>query len=153
MSSLHPPLCRGLIRCNLPVRSLVLIMAVSGLFLPFVSSSSANAQTATFQGIGDLPGGIFDSRAYDISPDGSVVVGRSLDTTVTASYVAIMWTESGGIVPLGDGGMSVTRSLARAVSINGEVIVGEFYPENSSILVGKFDLLDCFAVFVQKLGL
>jgi uncharacterized membrane protein len=105
------------------------------LFLPFVSSSSADAQTASFQGIGDLPGGIFDSRAYDISADGSVVVGRSLDTTATSSFVAIMWTELGGMVPLGDGGMSVTRSQARAVSINGEVIVGQFYPENSSSAV------------------
>ena len=86
MSSLYPRLCRRLIWCNLPGRSLVLIMAASGLFLPFVLSSFANAQTASFQGIGDLPGGIFDSRAYDISPDGSVVVGRSIDTTAPTSY-------------------------------------------------------------------
>ncbi len=132
MSRMRSLLFRDLILSNLPGRFLVLVMALSGMFLPIVSSSSANIQTASFLGIGDLPGGIFDSRAYDISPDGSVVVGRSVDTTATASFVAIMWTELGGIVPLGDGGMSVTRSQARAVSNNGEVIVGQFYPESSS---------------------
>lgn len=113
-------------------RSLILFLVVSGLCVQSVMLSSVNGQTASFQGIGDLPGGAFDSRAYDISPDGSVVVGRSLDTTATVSYVAIMWTESGGIVPLGDGGMSIKRSLARGVSINGDVIVGQFTPETSS---------------------
>ncbi|MDH3216626.1 MAG: PEP-CTERM sorting domain-containing protein [Candidatus Krumholzibacteria bacterium] len=51
--------------------------------------------------------------------------------------------------------MSVTRSLARAVSINGEVIVGQFYPENSSspvafrwtISTGMVALVDTAAGF------
>ena len=36
-------------------------------------------QQASFQGLGDLPGG-FTSNALDVSADGSVVVGRSWST-------------------------------------------------------------------------
>ena len=35
------------------------------------------ATTASFQGLGDLPGELFSSSAYDVSADGSVVVGKS----------------------------------------------------------------------------
>lgn len=156
MSGPHPCLCRGLLRGSPPSYSLVLIILVSVLFLPLVSPRSAHCQTATFQGVGDLPGGIFDSRAYDISPDGSVIVGRSVDSTGTP-FVAFMWTELSGIVQLGEGSLNVLRSTARAVSANGEVIVGQFYPENSSTLfafrwttsTGMVALVDTAAGFEQ----
>lgn len=101
------------------------------LFLLFVLPDTSLAQTATFQGIGDLPGGLFWSLATDISPDGSIVVGRGLDTTDTGLYVAVMWTESGGLVALDEGSLSIKRSLARGVSADGEVIVGQFDPVSS----------------------
>ena len=41
-----------------------------------ISPLPALAQ-ASFQGLGDLPGGDFNSAAYAISADGSVVAGQS----------------------------------------------------------------------------
>ncbi len=38
---------------------------------------SAALGQASFQGLGDLPGGIFQSFPFDISADGQVVVGFS----------------------------------------------------------------------------
>src|SRR5699024_7082055 len=48
-----------------------------------------------FEGLGHLPGGQFFSRALDVSPDGSIVVGHS-QTGVEAGgeFVAFIWTNS-----------------------------------------------------------
>ena len=50
------------------------------------------------QGLGDLPGGIFDSRGFAVSSDGSIVVGRCY----SGRDEAFMWTASTGMAGLGD---------------------------------------------------
>lgn len=52
--------------------------------------------------------------AYDVSDDGSVMVGG------TAGFGAVRWTESTGAVALGP-----SASVARAVSGDGAIVVGE----------------------------
>ncbi|MBD2620846.1 HAF repeat/PEP-CTERM domain-containing protein [Microcystis flos-aquae FACHB-1344] len=60
------------------------------------------AQAASFQGLGDLPGGIFGSAAYGVSADGSVVVGRSETANGTDfNSEAFRWTQATGMVGLG----------------------------------------------------
>jgi probable HAF family extracellular repeat protein len=78
-------------------------------------------QAGGMVGLGDLPGGSFSSWAYDVSADGSVVVGSG-NTTASGSE-AFRWTRAGGMVGLGflPGG---TSSSAIAVSDDGSVVVG-----------------------------
>lgn len=78
-------------------------------------------QATGMVGLGDLPGGFFNSTAYGISQDGSTIVG---DSTSGSGQEAFKWTQSGGMVGLGDlpGGLFLSR--ARAVSADGQVIVG-----------------------------
>jgi len=67
-------------------------------------------------GLGFLPGENY-SVANGVSADGSIVVGYSIDTN-TFSVQAFRWTQSGGMVSLGDG-------LAYGVSADGSVVVGD----------------------------
>lgn len=54
-------------------------------------------QATGMVGLGDLPGGIFDSKATGVSADGSVVVGNG-----TGFYgTAFRWTQATGMVGLG----------------------------------------------------
>jgi len=71
-------------------------------------------------GLGDLPGGAFDSEATDVSADGSVVVGKSQSDLCSEAF---RW-EDGVMAGLGtvtDGG----ESTAHAVSADGSVVVGD----------------------------
>jgi probable HAF family extracellular repeat protein len=81
---------------------------------------SSIPEPSTFQGLGDLAGGDFESLAHGISPDGSVVVGHSQSTS---GLEAFKWTESTGMVGLGDLSGGNFSSSARASSTNGTVIV------------------------------
>jgi len=69
--------------------------------------------------LGDLPGGSFFSAAADISADGAVIVGSSSSASSPVAE-AFRWTMQDGMVGLGG-----NLSIARAVSANGQVIVGE----------------------------
>jgi probable HAF family extracellular repeat protein len=72
------------------------------------------------QGVGDLPGGAFQSGASGVSADGSVIVGYG---TSANGYEAFRWTSTGGMVGLGvlPGDL---YSAAHRVSADGSVIVG-----------------------------
>ena len=48
----------------------------SALVILLFDSIAANAEPS-FMGVGDLPGGAFESGAFDVSADGSTVVGES----------------------------------------------------------------------------
>lgn len=81
-------------------------------------------------GLGDLSGGIFQSQAADVSSDGAVIVGtgtisgtRGLNDTVEG-LEAFHWTESGGLLGLGDLAGGTNWSSASAVSSDGLVVVG-----------------------------
>jgi probable HAF family extracellular repeat protein len=80
------------------------------------------AQKASFQGLGDLPGGTFESAAQRVSANGLVVVGYG---TTAAGQQAFRWTQKEGMVSLGN--LSDNRfkqSVALGVSADGSVIVG-----------------------------
>ena len=78
-----------------------------------------------FQGLGDLPGGDYSSRAFDVSADGSVVVGVS---SIASGTRAFRWTAPDGMQSLGVLG-GYTHSLAIGVSPDGFVIVGTVYSD------------------------
>jgi probable HAF family extracellular repeat protein len=63
------------------------------------------------------------ARAYDVSADGSVVVGYS-STTNRSDRAAFVWTEATGMQSLGDLPGGPLSSEAYAVSSDGRVVVG-----------------------------
>jgi probable HAF family extracellular repeat protein len=75
-------------------------------------------------GLGDLPGGAFDSYASDVSDDGSVVVGGG---TSESGPEAFRWTTGSGMVGLGDLPGGAFESQAIDVSDDGSVVVGSSY--------------------------
>ncbi len=97
-------------------KNVYLLFAV-GLML--VSGASAFA-AASFQGLGDLTGGAYQSRAYSVSPEGSVVVGYG-----NSSYgqEAFRWTAGGGMVSLSN----TCTAYSYGVSSNGSVVIGDAY--------------------------
>jgi probable HAF family extracellular repeat protein len=72
-------------------------------------------------GLGDLPGGSFNSQAFGVSANGSVVVGRGNSASGTEAF---RWTSGGGMVGLGDLPGGSFSSLAFDVSADGSVVVG-----------------------------
>ncbi len=73
---------------------------------------------ATFQGLGDLPGGAFYSTAAAVSADGSTVLGYSLSSS---SYEAFRWNAADGMVGLG---YLTSTDRGLDVSDDGSTIVG-----------------------------
>jgi probable HAF family extracellular repeat protein len=102
--------------------SLGMILGVMGVSLP--------AQAAFFQGLGDLPGGGFESFGNGVSADGSVVVGFS--SAPGGQYEAFRWTPSTGMVGLGLLPGDSYDSRAYGVSGDGSVIVGASYFNNGA---------------------
>ena len=74
------------------------------------------------KGIGDLPGGRFDSLARDISADGSTIVGKSASSD--SFNEAFIWNEENGIRGLGDLPRGNFESYAWGVSEDGSIVVG-----------------------------
>jgi probable HAF family extracellular repeat protein len=92
----------------------------------------AGAQTASFQGLGQMPGAMrgAGSFANAISGDGLTIVGYAWvcrDGTMTCTSSdkteAFRWTAANKYLVLGDLGSSI-GSMALATSVNGSVIVG-----------------------------
>lgn len=90
---------------------------------PGSSASEAFRWTASsgMEGLGDLPGGLYASRANGVSADGSVVVGMGNSPN---GVEAFRWTQSTGMVGLGDLPGAVFRSEAFDISDDGSVVVG-----------------------------
>lgn len=82
----------------------------------------------SFQGLGDLPDGDFTSQGWNISGDGSTVVGFGYSAIGQES---IRWTANDGMVGLGQG--TGIQNFAYAASTNGSVIVGSLTAPDSSI--------------------
>lgn len=76
--------------------------------------------SATFQGLGDLPGGGFWTDPLGISGDGTIVVGR---VSSSLGLEAFRWTQESGMETLGFL-PGATGSIARAISTDGQFIVG-----------------------------
>jgi len=90
------------------------------VFLTGLVSVEAAAEPS-FTGLGDLPGGSYESNAWGVSGDGSVVVGHSVTTSGNEAFV---WTLGGGMVGIGDPLVFPIRTEANAVSDDGLVVVG-----------------------------
>jgi len=81
-----------------------------------------NASAAPmFMGLGDLPGGVFQSRVADVSVDGSVAVGYG--RVGSGSGEAFRWNQAEEMVGLGTL-TGANSSECRGVSTDGSVIVG-----------------------------
>ena len=106
-------------------RHILLLVTLVG---PAVCELSLHAQSdpASFQGLGDLPGGLFNSRASDVSADGRVVVGTS--HSVNGSQEAFRWERlPTGSVMIGLGSLVSGQpfaSEAHGVNADGSVVVG-----------------------------
>lgn len=102
--------------------------AVSGVAVQFVTAIfvavifSGHSDADKFQGLGDLPGGDFESHAYGVSADGTTVVGDSF--SANGDKEAFKWTDADGIQGLGDLQSTRADSRANAASRDGTVIVG-----------------------------
>jgi len=80
------------------------------------------AQHATFQSLGDLPGGIFSSSVKGVSDNGKVIIGYGM---TSLGEEAFRWTERTGMVGLGNLPDNIfKKSWANSVSPDGNVIVG-----------------------------
>ena len=66
-------------------------------------------------GLGDLPGGVFESFGFAVSADGSTIVGRGSSNSGTEAF---RWT-SAGMVGLGDLQGGTFHSQAKGVSGDG----------------------------------
>jgi probable HAF family extracellular repeat protein len=93
---------------KLPVIELV-PWALAGALTPIAGAQGQ----ATFQGLGDPPGGLVLSEATAVSADGQVVVGVSVVAGDTAQ--AFRWTEASGMVGLGDLPGRASAILMRAM--------------------------------------
>src|SRR4051812_21909598 len=78
-------------------------------------SFGAAVPGASLRGLGDLPGGSFDSRAFGISSDGRVVVGHS----DAGGLQAFRWTAETGMTPLGAPGTPASPYIANATNADG----------------------------------
>jgi probable HAF family extracellular repeat protein len=75
---LPPLLCRSLLLIE---ELLMLIRTLSFFLAPLGALAGPASSQTSFQGIGDLPGRIFNSTAAAISADGSTVVGTGFGAT------------------------------------------------------------------------
>jgi len=96
-----------------------LAMAAAMGLVAVATAEVARAQ-ATFSGLGDLPGGSFESAANAVSADGRVIVGSS----VSASGPEAFRWEDGFMTGLGDLPGGDFESTAYGISLDGRVIVG-----------------------------
>ena len=116
----------GFRRAGAGIAVACLAAAVIAVIAPGAPASPvpAPAPAARFQGLGDLPGGEFQSLAAGVSADGSVVVGTSRSDLGDEAF---RWTRAGGLQRLGAleaGPDGLTQSSATGVSADGNVVVG-----------------------------
>jgi hypothetical protein len=92
-------------------------------FLSFVEGFSQNS---SFTALGDLSGGTFSSEAMSVSADGLIIAGSGTTSNGSQAYI---WTESSGIVSLGNAvGNSFKETWVSQISADGKTIVGSAAP-------------------------
>jgi probable HAF family extracellular repeat protein len=125
----------GMVSSNAPRFDATFTLILVGLLAVVMAALAlpAAAQTASFQGLGQMPGAMSGAGTFAnaISGDGSTIVGYAWvcpdgTTTCTSSgkTEAFRWTVAGKYLVLRDLGSSV-GSMALATSANGSVIVGD----------------------------
>jgi len=86
-----------------------------------------SAEAASFAGLGGLQSGSIGSEAWNVSADGSAVVGNNLSTN---SFEAFRWTADEGMVGLGNLPGGNSESFARGISADGSIVVGHSNSNN-----------------------
>jgi len=81
-------------------------------------------------GLGDLEGGEFESGAWDVSGDGSVIVGSGTSEAYSPQWHAYR-REGEVMTPLGEPQEGVTLSRAEGISNDGSVVVGSWAVSNN----------------------
>ena len=110
------------------VAGLGTVVGMLGAFLVLIVGAFHHVEAASFEGLGDLPGGSHGSYPIAISPDGTVVVGQGNSVcpySPISCNDAYRWTSATGIMSIGDLPGGHFLSQANAVSTNGDVVVGE----------------------------
>lgn len=111
-------------RVRLPLSSAKGVSADGSVVAGSYQATAARWTEATGRvSLGALPATNLESFAYEISADGSVIVGGS-NSGAANDVVAFRWTQSGGMVGLGDLPGGSVRSIAYDVSADGSVVVG-----------------------------
>ena len=103
------------------MRTTIFLAAAFLTCMSFFAAASAQS----FMGLGDLPGGDFESNAANLSADGRFVTGGSVVGSGFASE-AFLWTQSTGMVGLGNIPGTV-GSQGNAVSNDGSTVVGLYF--------------------------
>jgi len=103
---------------------------VSCAVFSFVAVSAAPPRgKASFEALGDLPGGAFESLALGVSADGSGVIGYG---TTEAGSQAFRWSKKQGMMSLGNlPGGTFRQSWAAKISADGNTVVGYGDPDGS----------------------
>jgi len=101
---------------------------------------TTGAQAAEFIPLGNLSGGDIESIAYDVSDDGSVVVGRGESSD---GLEAFRWTAETGMVGLGDFPGGSHNSQAFGVSDDGSTVVGYGNRDDSIDGTLTIEFADC----------
>jgi probable HAF family extracellular repeat protein len=100
------------------------VTAAIGLLLIAAATLYAGDQAPFFMGLGGLRPEGSPSRAFDISHDGSTVVGFSFSEQSGTSNEAFRWRADEGMIALGSLPGGAFSSSARGVSWDGSVVVG-----------------------------
>jgi probable HAF family extracellular repeat protein len=98
------------------MQTIQLLFGSAAVLMSTVWCGEADAAESFFMGLGDFPGGAFDSRAYGVSADGAVVAGTG---TGASGNEAFRWTRETGMLSLGE------ATSASDVSADGSVVVGQ----------------------------
>ena len=86
----------------------------------YTAKHSHNHRLAHFQGLGDLPGGTFNSLVDGISADGQFAVGHSFNAD---GFEAFIWTRPSGMRPVQKSPLK-SNSQAMCISDDGAVLGG-----------------------------
>ncbi len=103
---------------------------IFGLVLaPFLLGSviPTTSYAATFQGLGDLPGGNFLSAGDFVSSDGAVVIGQSASSL---GFEPFRWTSNTGIVGLGL--LPGAFIFINGASADGSVVAGDNFSSDEA---------------------
>ncbi len=108
--------------CARPVlRSALFILTV----LPMLAAAPPTPSRPAFQPVGDLPGGRVQSEALGVSDDGRVVFGESASGFSGDGAEGFIWTEVGGLEPLGSAFPPPIKSQPRGCTPGCRVLVGQ----------------------------
>lgn len=102
--------------------------AIVILAIGLLGASEPQALAQSFMGLGDLPGGSFESFAENLSADGRFVTGFSATANGSEAFI---WSQQTGILGLGVPAGS-DSSTAFGVSNDGGTVVGFHEPLNTA---------------------